>query len=120
MKAFLKNYRQSPRKVRLVADLIRGKDVATAQLLLKSALKRAALPVEKLLHAAVANAGKGETSKDSLFVKEIRVDVGPTLKRIRPRARGSAYLVRKRTSRITLVLGTKQERQKVKNLNPKS
>ena len=105
MQAFLKNYRQSPRKVRLVADLIRSKDVKTARMLLATVPKRAALPMKKLLDSAVSNAKKDNGNEDTLFVKEIRVDAGPTLKRTMPRARGSAYIIRKRTSRISLVLG---------------
>ncbi len=105
MKAFLKNYRQSPRKVRLVADLIRRKDVKTAQSLLDSAPKRAALPMRKLLNSAIANAKREHGNEENLFVKEVRVDAGPTLKRTMPRARGSAYLIRKRTSRVQLTLG---------------
>ena len=110
MKAFLKNYRQSPRKVRLLADLIRAKDVQTARLLLSAAPKRAALPLRKLLDSAISNA-KREGGGGDLFVKEVRVDVGPTLKRTMPRARGSAYLIRKRTSRISLVLGEQEKRK---------
>ncbi len=105
MKAFLKNYRQSPRKVRLVADLIRRKDVKTAKLLLATAPKRAALPVQKLLESAIANAKQSNNPEENLFVKEIRIDAGPTLKRMMPRARGSGAEIRKRTSRISIVLG---------------
>ena len=114
MKAFLKNYRQSPRKVRLVADLIRRKDVKTARLLLATASKRAALPVQKLLESAVANAKQNDSSAENLFVKEIRIDAGPTLKRMMPRARGSAYAIHKRTSRIFLSLGERKKTQNIK------
>ncbi|MBI2047846.1 MAG: 50S ribosomal protein L22 [Parcubacteria group bacterium] len=113
MKAFLKNYRQSPRKVRLLADLIRTKDVKTARLLLNAAPKRAALPVKKLLDSAISNAEVGKNiAEDALFVKEVRVDAGPTLKRMMPRARGTANIIRKRTSRITIVLDIKQAKSK--------
>ncbi|MEX0933923.1 MAG: 50S ribosomal protein L22 [Candidatus Paceibacterota bacterium] len=109
MKALLKNHRQSPRKVRLIADLIRGKKVPEALALLGFVPKRAALPVKKLLLSAVANAKNKEGKKESdLIVKEIRVDEGPTLKRIRARARGSAHPIRKRTSHISVALGEKE------------
>lgn len=113
MRALLKDYRQSPRKVRLVADLIRQKDVATARTLLNTTSKRAAPPIKKLLESAVANARHNhkKTNEGSLYIKEIRVDEGPTLKRRRARARGSAYLIRKRTSRIFLVLGEQTEKE---------
>ncbi|MBI2109101.1 MAG: 50S ribosomal protein L22 [Parcubacteria group bacterium] len=115
MKAFLKNYRQSPRKVRLLADLIRTKDVKTARMLLAAAPKRAALPVQKLLDSAVSNL-QTKDAEENFFVKEVRVDAGPTLKRMMPRARGSAYLIRKRTSRITITLEEKNQDQKVKTI----
>jgi large subunit ribosomal protein L22 len=105
MKSFLKNYRQSPRKIGLVAGLIRGKKVNQALAILENTAKSAALPLVKMLKSATANAkaqGKGEAG---LFIKELRVDKGVTLKRRMPRARGSAYLIRKRASHIALVLG---------------
>lgn len=101
MKATLSNYRQSPRKVRLVANLIKGKTVSEAREQLKFLPKRASLPVAKLLDSAVANAG-GQDS--NLMVSEVRVDAGATLKRMRPRARGSASRINKRTSHINLIL----------------
>ncbi len=105
MKAVLRNYRQSPRKVRLIADLVRGKEVVRAIPILNAVSKRAALPVRKLIDSAVANAkGQGVAATD-LTIKEIRVDEGPTLKRIMPRARGSAAPIRKRTSHVSVVLG---------------
>ena len=107
MKAFLKNYRQSPRKVRLVAGLIRGKDVAAAEIELDFLAKRASLPIRKLLNGAVANAKEKGIEKQNLFVKEIRVDKGVTLKRIMPAAMGSAHRINKRSSHVTLVLGEK-------------
>src|SRR3989344_2455205 len=107
MKAFLKNYRQSPRKVRLVAGLIRGKDVAAAEIELDFLAKRASLPIRKLLNGAVANAKEKGREKQNLFVKEIRVDKGVTLKRIMPAAMGSAHRINKRSSHVTLVLGEK-------------
>ena len=107
MKAFLKNYRQSPRKVRLIADLIRGKEVEKALETLKFMNKRASLPVEKLIRSAVANARSGGVETGKLVVTKIAVDKGTVLKRFMPRARGSAARINKRSSHITLELGTK-------------
>ncbi len=116
MKSFLKNYRQSPRKVRLVAGLIRRRSVSRARILLDTAPKRAAVPMKKLLESAVANAkhNNSKTSEENLFIKEIRVDEGPTLKRSRARARRAAYVIRKRTSRISLALGEREKKKEVK------
>ena len=107
MKAILKAYRQSPRKVRLVADLIRGKSVKNALISLQFADKKAALEMTKLLKSAVANAKGQNKNEDSLIVTEIQVNKGATLKRMMPRARGSASRINKRTSHITLKLGEK-------------
>lgn len=104
MKAFLKNYRQSPRKVRLVTGLIKGKRVAEAFVHLKTLPKRASLPVEKLLSSAVSNAKQSGFSTDNLFVENITVNKGIVLKRSMPRARGSASRIKKRTSHIELSL----------------
>lgn len=105
VKAELKNYRQSPRKVRLVADLIRGKQVQDALTLLDFTVKRSSDPLRKLLESAVANAKHNfDIPVNELFVKEIRVDEGPTLKRFRARAFGRASGIRKRTSRILINL----------------
>jgi large subunit ribosomal protein L22 len=89
MKAFLKNYRQAPRKVRLVAGLIRGKKVEEAIVELDFLAKRAGLPLKKLLLSAVANAKSMGIEKENLFIKEIRVDKGITMKRMMPAAMGS-------------------------------
>lgn len=108
MKAFLKNYRQSPRKVRLIADLVRGKDVEKALKTLTFVNKRAALPMEKLIKSAVANARtQGETAPEKLVIKKIAVDKGIVMKRFTPRARGAASPINKRSSHITLELGKK-------------
>ncbi len=107
MKAILKNYRQSPRKVRLVADVIRGKKVAVAQNLLQFVEKRAAGQFGKLLASAVANAKQAGANPDHLIVKFVSVDKAPTQKRFMPRARGSASRINKRASHITIELGTK-------------
>ncbi len=107
MKAFLKNYRQSPRKVRLVTDLIKGKRVADAFLHLSSLPKRASGPITKLLSSAVANAKNAGVSTDNLFITSVTVNEGIVLKRSMPRARGSASRINKRTSHIMLSLGEK-------------
>jgi large subunit ribosomal protein L22 len=107
MKAFLKNHRQSPRKVRLVAGLIKGKNVANAQVELDFLAKGASVPIAKLLMSAISNAKNMGIEKENLFVKELRVDKGIVMKRIMPRAMGSASRINKRTSHITIVLGEK-------------
>lgn len=105
MKAFLKNYRQSPRKVRLLADLVRGKDVRNALSALSFANKRAAKPFAKILTSAVANAKALGKNTEALFVKQVAVDKGVTTKRFMPRARGSASTINRRTSHIKVELG---------------
>ncbi len=107
MKAFLKNYRQSPRKVRLVAALIKGKGVNEASVELDFLAKRASLPIKKLLQSAVANAKSQGVEAENLFVKDIRVDKGIVMKRVMPAAMGSAHRINKRTSRILLTLAEK-------------
>jgi len=103
--AKLKFLRISPRKVRLVADMVRRKKVEEAINLLNFNPRKAAQPIAKLLHSAVANADeKGEIDVDTLFVKTIMVDEGPTMRRFRPRAMGRATRINKRTSHITVVL----------------
>lgn len=107
-KASLSDYRQSPRKVRLVADLVRGKKIKEALPVLNVLGKRAAGPVRKLVLSAVANAVHNDNaSKDELFIAEIRVDESPTLKRSMPRARGRAFPIKKRTSRVFVRLEEK-------------
>lgn len=114
MKATLKQYRQSPRKVRLVADLIRGKKVDKALTDLEFATKRASGAMKKLLNTAIAGAKHNfKLEKDDLFVKEVTVDQGPTLHRWMPRARGRATPINKRTSHITVVLAESKVSDKV-------
>src|SRR4051812_5986409 len=105
MKAFLKNYRQSPRKVRLVAGLVRGKSVADAIAELDFLAKRAGLPMKKLLLSAVANAKNMGTDVENLFIKEVRVDKGIVMKRMMPAAMGTGHRINKRTSHINILLG---------------
>ena len=108
--ASLKNYRQSPRKVRVVANLVRGKSVENALNTLSFLSKKASDPLYGLLMSAIANAKNNfNIEKDSLMIKEIRVDAGVTLKRRMPRARGSAFPINKRTSHVNLVLVPKAE-----------
>ncbi|MCD5389937.1 MAG: 50S ribosomal protein L22 [Candidatus Pacebacteria bacterium] len=110
MKASLKNYRQSPRKVRLVADLVRGKKVSQALLELNYLPKRATEVITKMISSAVANAENNfKVKTDDLIISEISVDKGVTLKRYRPRARGVAKRINKRTSNINLTLGVKKD-----------
>lgn len=109
MYASLKNYRQSPRKVRLVADAIRGKKVADARTILTFMPKRAAKSIKKLLDSAIANAAqKKGGATDTLTVERIEVNKGLTMKRIRPRARGSAFPIHKHTSHVSITLGEKK------------
>jgi large subunit ribosomal protein L22 len=107
--AKLNNCPTSPRKMRLVADQIRGQEVAKALALLKFSQKEAARRLEKLLLSAIANwQAKNESAdveKAALFVKEIRVDGGTMLKRLRTAPQGRAHRIRKRSNHVTLVLG---------------
>lgn len=121
MKAFLKNYRQSPRKVRLVANLVRGKNVKVALAELDFLVKRAGFPIKKLLLGAIANAKQLGVEGNNLFIKELRVDKGIVMKRMMPAAMGTAHRINKRTSHLTLVLAEKiTDVVGVKNSRPKS
>jgi large subunit ribosomal protein L22 len=101
--------RITPRKVGLIADEIRGKGINEALAYLKfSPRKRTALMLHKLLKSAAANAGqKGTIDVDTLYVKQVLVGVGPILKRFRPRAKGSAFRINKRSSHISVTLAEK-------------
>lgn len=101
-----KYVRVSPRKARLVADLVRGKKVEDAMNILRFTSKKAASLILKTVKSAAANAeeNKGARDMSKLFVKEIRIDEGPAWKRYLPRAYGRATLIKKRTSHITVVL----------------
>jgi len=104
-KAVAKYIRISPQKARLVADLVRGKDVDSAITTLKFMPKKAARILRKVIESAVANAIQTETiDADTLYVKKILIDGGPMLKRFRPRAMGRATRILKRTSHITVVV----------------
>lgn len=101
MKASLNNYRQAPRKVRLIAELIKGKSASQAQGILTHLIKKGALPMKKLLDSAVANAG---VSADTLVVKTATVDKGVVIKRWMPRAMGRAFPIHKHTSKVVIEL----------------
>jgi large subunit ribosomal protein L22 len=107
MKAFFKNYRQSPRKVRVVASLVKGKSVNHALTQLDFLAKRAGLPLKKMLMSAIANAKNMGIDAENLIVKEFRVDKGITMKRMMPAAMGTGHRINKRTSNITLLLAEK-------------
>lgn len=96
--------RISPRKVRLIADLIRGRDVNDAINILKFSPQRAASLVNKVLKSAIANADSAEANLEALFVQRAFVDEGPTMHRIQPKDRGRAHPIAKRTSHITVVV----------------
>lgn len=103
----------SPRKVRLVVNTIRGLSVSAAETRLSFLPKLAAQPVLKLLRSAIANAQHNfKLDKNDLYVRHIVADGGPTLKRFRPRAFGRANPIRKRTTHISLILATKEEKGK--------
>jgi len=109
-KAVANYLRISPRKVRQVVDLIRGKDVEEALAILKFTPKRASAPITKVVNSAAANAEHNyEMNKEDLYVAACYVDQGPTLKRWKPRAMGRADVLRHRTSHITVILKEKKE-----------
>ncbi len=104
-KAIARQIRISPQKARLVADLIRGKDIQTALNTLRFMPKKAARILAKVVESALANASQTESiDVDTLYIKKIFIDGGPMLKRIMPRAQGRATRVLKRSSHITVVL----------------
>lgn len=111
--ARLRYLQASPQKVRLVADQIRGKDAQEATNLLALSKKSAARSLEKLLKSAIANAENRDdgVDLDRLFVKEIFVDPGPVLKRLRPQPMGRAFQILKRQSHVTIKLDTRKGEQ---------
>ena len=110
-RAETKYIRMSPRKMRRVADLVRGKRVEDAINILHFTRKSAALPIEKTIRSAVANVinveGSGKVNIDNLVVKNVMIDAGPTLKRFRPMSMGRGGRIRKRTAHITVLLEEK-------------
>ena len=108
-RAVARYVRVSPRKARQVVDLIRGKSVGEALNVLQFVPRAAATPVEKVVRSAMANAENNyDMNPDELYISQIYVDEGPTMKRIRPRARGMADRIRKRTSHITVILAERE------------
>lgn len=109
--ASLKSQPTSPRKMRLVADIIRGKEVVAALNILKFTRKHAAAPMEKLLRSAISNWQAKNSGEDiatsNVIVKDIRVDVSKTLKRISPAPQGRAHRIRKRSNHVTIILDKK-------------
>lgn len=118
--AKIKYLRIAPRKVRLVANLIRGKKIEEAQAILKFAKKRGAHPLSKLLNSAVANAKNNfQLDPKNLYISKITVDEGQKYKRWMPRARGTAYEIQKKTSHITIVLAEIAPAEKIKKIKKK-
>ena len=110
VRSVAKYIRISPRKVRIVMDLIRGKNVSDAFAILKFTPKRGAAILQKVLTSAVANAeNNNDMDSSKLYISECFVDAGPTLKRIHPRSRGQAFSILKRTSHITIYVDERQD-----------
>src|SRR5690349_7445712 len=108
--AVLKFVRLSPKKARFVADLVRGKKVDEAVSILKFSTNRAARIIKKVLDSAIANAENNQGADvDELKVTKILIDEGPRMKRIRPRAKGRADRIVKRTSHITITVGDRKK-----------
>ena len=104
-RAYLRNVRIAPRKVKIVCDLIRGKDVGEAAAIINNTPKAASELLIKLLKSAVANAENNNgLSRTNLYVAECYANKAPTMKRIQPRAQGRAYRIEKRTSHISVIL----------------
>jgi len=119
--AKLRYLRIAPRKVRLVADLVRGKSIEEAQTILNFTTKKTAPILIKLLKQAIANAKNSfQMDESNLYISKILVDEGPKLKRWMPRARGQAYEIHKRTSHITLFLDKIEKKPKTTTRPPPS
>lgn len=110
-KATLSNFRQAPRKMRMVANAVRGKKVTEVLVNLDFVAKRASLPIKNLILSAFANAKNMGMSTDNLIIKTIKVDGGKIMYRRRPAARGSAHPIRKRTSSVFVELAEKVDRK---------
>jgi len=106
-RAILRNVRVAPRKARLVANLVRGRDVPEAIEMLSFTQKKSAPILRKLIESAVANAEHNDdvSDPDGMFIETVTVDEGPRLRRWRPRAQGRATRILKKTSHITVILG---------------
>jgi len=115
VQATAKYIHMSPRKVRLVADMVRGLVIAEAQKQLQFSQKLAAKPVLKVLNSAIANAKNNNSlDVDGYKISTITIDDGPTIKRFRPRAHGRSAPIRKRTSHITIKIGPTEEQEVIK------
>src|SRR5947209_18019153 len=101
--------RISPRKARLVMNLIKGRDVDDAITMLKFSKQRSAVMIEKVVRSAVANAGEQEANTNTLYVAQAWVDPGPIIKRFQPKDRGKAYEIKKRTSHLVVELDERDE-----------
>lgn len=118
--AHLRHLRIAPRKIRLLAGLVRGMGLKEAKLQLQAEVKRGALPILKLLKSAETNAKHNfKMEPENLFIKIITVDGGPVLKRRMPRARGRATVIRKRTSHVSVVLAEAQKKESRKKQDEK-
>jgi large subunit ribosomal protein L22 len=118
--ATLSNFRQAPRKMRLVANAVRGKKVSDVLVNLDFVAKRASLPIKTLIMSALANAKAMDIPTENLIVKTIKVDCGKIMYRRLPAARGSAHPIRKRTSAIFVELGEAESKKKVKVIKEKA
>ena len=108
-KAIVRNVRMTPRKMKLLCDLIRGKDAYTAMAIVENTPKAASEVMSKLLKSAMANAENNfNMDGEELYVKEAHVAPGPVMKRVMPRAQGRAFRILKRTSHVTFVLAEKE------------
>lgn len=108
-KAVAKHIRISPQKMRSVANEVRGKDLRTAQGILKFSPRKAAALIGRVVDSAASNAeNNSNLNKDALYISEIYIDEGPTLKRFKPRAMGRADMIFKRTSHVTVVVTEKE------------
>ena len=108
-KAIVRNVRMTPRKMKLLCDLIRGKDAYTAMAIVENTPKAASEVMSKLLKSAMANAENNfNMDGEELYVKEAHVAPGPVMKRVMPRAQGRAFRIPKRTSHVTVVLAEKE------------
>lgn len=125
VKAFARYIHVSPQKLRLLADLVRSSPVDAALQQLKFSPRKAALPLTKVINSAVANAVHNfDLKKEDLFIKTLTVDGGPVIKRYEPRAQGRAFMIRKRTSHINVVLESRRlpakTRRSIFSLRPKT
>ena len=111
VRAYLRYLNIAPRKTRLVANLVKGMEVEKAKAQLLFCKKRAAKPILKLINSALANARNNLGIDGTFFIKEIRVDQGPMLKRWMPRAFGRATMIQRKTSHVTLVLEVKEPKK---------